>query len=151
MSHAMNDASIETTPAGPTAPKSRRAWRSFRRGAVRTFAVIGAASVVFTIVGGAYDISNFDHTRGGYTAPYTDYTGTPINWNSGDVTPVGFRRPGIVINTNLNCDTGMISFTIWGMTFNYRTLSQRALVVHKPIQACEAHGFHPHFTPTPGA
>ena len=151
MSHAMNDASIETTPAGPTAPKSRRAWRSFRRGTVRTFAVIGAASVVFTIVGGAYDISNFDHTRGGYTAPYTDYTGTPINWNSGDVTPVGFSRPGIVINTNLNCDTGMISFTIWGMTFNYRTLSQRALVVHKPIQACEAHGFHPHFTPTPGA
>jgi len=147
----MNDASIETTPAGPTAPKSRRAWRSFRRGTVRTFAVIGAASVAFTIVGGAYDISNFDHTRGGYTAPYTDYTGTPINWNSGDVTPVGFRRPGIVINTNLNCDTGMISFTIWGMTFNYRTLSQRALVVHKPIQACEAHGFHPHFTPTPGA
>jgi hypothetical protein len=150
----MNALSLEQQPrnAAPAAQsRPQRAWRSFRRGSVRVLAVIGAASVIFTIAGGAYDISNFDHTRGGYTAPYTDYTGTPIDWNSGDVTPVGFSRPGIVINTNLNCDTGMISFTIWGMTFNYRTLSQRALVVHKPIQACEAHGFHPHFTPTPGA
>jgi len=146
----MNTSSAPTVES-TSAPAKRNAWFKIRRGAVRTFAVIGAASVIFTIAGGAYDISNFDHTRGGYTAPYTDYSGTPINWNSGDVTPVGFSRPGIVINTNLNCDTGMISLTIWGMTFNYRTLSQRALVVHKPIQACEAHGFHPHFVPTPGA
>jgi hypothetical protein len=150
----MNAVSLEQSPVAPdqpSEPRFRRVGRSFRRGAVRTFAVIGAASVIFTIAGGAYDISNFDHTRGGYTAPYTGWTGTPINWNAGDVTPVGFSRPGIVINTNLNCDTGMISFTIWGININYRTLSQRALVVHKPIQACEAHGFHPHFTPTPGA
>lgn len=147
----MTTSSIEAPAAEAIPPAKRSAWSKIRRGTVRTFAVIGAASVIFTIAGGAYDISNFDHTRGGYTAPYTDYTGTPIDWNSGDVTPVGFSRPGIVINTNLNCDTGMISFTIWGITINYRTLSQRALVVHKPIQACEAHGFHPHFTPTPGA
>ena len=72
-------------------------------------------------------------------------TGTPIDWNAGDMNADGFVRRGRVLNTLLNCTNGIISFQVYGMQINFRKISERAIKVHKPREACIASGFAPEF------
>lgn len=79
---------MTTTVPSTTVP---RRLSTARRWAARTLAAVGAVSLVGLGVGAAVDISGFDRTSGGYEAPYTGWTGTPTEWEAGDVTPEGFR------------------------------------------------------------
>ncbi len=124
-----------------------RAWRRL----VAAMAVVGTVLAGALITGAALDIARFDQTSGGYEAPYTGWTGTPIDWTDGAVTGDGFLRPGLVIDTYLNCETGMISFELFGARIDFRVVSERAVAVHRPIEACLDAGFTPDFTPFPGA
>jgi hypothetical protein len=123
--------------------------KRFVRGALtwstRVLAVVGLVAVLLTVVGIVDDARDFDRTRGGYDPPYTGWTGTPIDWESHDVTDEGFRNPGRVIDTKLNCTTGLIQVDVWGVTFDFRKVSDRAIAVHKPREACEAAGFDAQF------
>ncbi|WP_156323868.1 hypothetical protein [Bacillus sp. JCM 19034] len=46
---------------------------------------------------------------------------------------------------HLNCTTGMISFELYNQNIDYRVVSERAIVVHKPREACMERGFSPEF------
>jgi hypothetical protein len=106
---------------------------------------LGALIVAFLVVA-FIDYSNIDQTSGGYDAPYTDWTGEPIDWDEAEVTEDGFHRSGIVLDDRLDCTTGMISFRVAKLvTFNFRKVSERAIVVHKPREACRDAGFDPEF------
>lgn len=109
----------------------------------------GAALVVVLVVLAAiaaYDVFTFDRTSGGTPPDYADFSGDPIDWDSLEVTDDGFKREGYVLDAYLDCTTGMISFRPKiGPRVNYRELSERALHVHRPREACERHGFHPEF------
>ncbi len=112
---------------------------------INAFAVIGLCSITFLVIAIAKDFSEFDKTKGGYEPPYEQYTGEPIDWNEGDVSNDGFARRGRVINTLLNCITGMITFEIFGAQIDFKKVSARAISVHKPREACIEHGFTPTF------
>ena len=116
-----------------------------RRVVVAIFAVVGViASVVFG-VGLALDIASFDPTRGGYEPPYTDFTGTPIDFGQLDQTATGMAYRGYVVNILIDCRTGMITFELFKRQIPWRVFSPRAIAVHQPRQACEARGFTPRF------
>lgn len=103
-----------------------------------TLAVVALGAVLVR------DVTRIDPTSGGYEAPYTDVRGEPIDWLSSEVTDTGFRDTGgILLDTSLDCTTGMIRAHIGPFTFDYRTLSERAIVVHRPQDACRQVGFEP--------
>jgi hypothetical protein len=104
-------------------------------------------ALVLLIIGFAHDVASFDETRGGYEAPYTDFSGDPIDWDVMAVTETGFEKSGWTVTALVNCSSGMISFRALGVELPYRTLSQRALAIHRPIEACHAAGFDPTFDP----
>ena len=116
-----------------------------RRGAVRLLA--GAVVALLLVVGvGVYlDYRSFDETSGGYDPPYSDWTGTTIDWTAAERTGDGFRQNGRVINSRLDCTTGMITFEVAFVSFDYRQVSPRAIAVHQPREACENAGFDPEF------
>lgn len=121
---------------------------TFRRpsGAARNaLAAVGAIALGLVGWGVAVDFSNFDRTRGGYEAPYTEYTGTPIDFSAGYQTKSGIFSPGVVVGTHLNCTTGMVSLRLFGQELNWRKVSPRAIAIHGPRQACEQRGFSPQF------
>ena len=111
-----------------------------------TLAGIGTFSLGLTLVGLAFDISSFDLTQGGYEPAYTDYTGTPINWDDMDTTPTGMAHRGYVLNVLVDCTTGLISFEFFRHRIPFRPLSPRAIAVHQPILACQERGFDPQFS-----
>ena len=127
--------------------KGAHAHRGRRVGTwvTRGLAGIGVVAVIGTGVGLAVDVSNMDRTRGGYEAPYTGWTGAPIDWTSGGVTSTGFYKPGLVTDVALDCTTGMITFHTFGLAVDYRTVSPRAIAVHQPREACTGAGFTPEF------
>ncbi len=116
-----------------------------RRVTGRTLATVGAVAIVGLAVGVTIDASGFDRTSGGDEAPYTGWTGTPTDWDAADVTDTGFRGPGLVVDTTLDCSTGMLGFEVFGASFDYRVVSERAIVVHRPREACMEAGFTPGF------
>ena len=136
-------------PDSPTALREHGRVTRIARGAgkigIRILATVGTAAVVITAVGAGIDISRFDETQGGYEPPYENYTGTPIDWSQGAITRTGYLRPGIILDTILDCTTGMISFGVLGAQIDFRVVSERALAVHKPHEACAAAGFDPQF------
>lgn len=77
--------------------------------------------------------------------PYTDFTGQPIRWQELDTTTVGMVHRGYVVDVLINCRSGMMTFDVFGMEIPWRSFSERALVVHKPRDACEDRGFSPRF------
>lgn len=106
------------------------------------------AGLIMTLLLGTgiyLDIADFDQTEGGYEAPYTNYTGRPVEWNKMDITPIGLAKRGRVINVLANARTGMISFEVFGVSMDWRTFSERAMVVHKPREAFIKAGFSPQF------
>lgn len=108
--------------------------------------LIGAGLVAGTLVAAlAADISMIDPTRGGYEPPYEDYTGEPINWHALERTETGLLNRGYVLNTHVNGVTGMISFNLFGMEWDYRQLSERAVAVHEPHEAFRELGYEPEF------
>lgn len=128
-----------------TAPAPRRRLDRSRRWGVRALAVVGAVALGGTAVGAVSDFRDFDRTSGGYEAPYTGWTGTPIDWAAGGVTTTGFHKPGSVIDVDLDCTTGMVSFSAFGASVEWREVSDRAIAVHKPREACTEAGFTPQF------
>jgi hypothetical protein len=108
-------------------------------------ATVGALTLVVTVVGAALDLSELDQTRGGYEPPHEGWTGTPIDWSAGAVTPTGYLNPGRVIDMELDCTSGMLSFGVLGVAVDYRVVSERAIVVHRPREACAEAGFVPEF------
>lgn len=123
-----------------------KALARVRRVAVGAFAVIGVVTTGLVIGGVAYDYLSFDQTSGGYEAPYTDFTGTPVDWDAAARTNDGFLDAGLVVDTRLNCSTGLVTFTFYGVEVPFRVMSNRALVVHRPVEACEEYGFEPDFS-----
>jgi hypothetical protein len=107
--------------------------------------MVGMATILLLAAGALADVLAIDPTSGGYEAPYTDYSGDPIDWDETYVTSNGMHTPGHVIDTHVDCTTGMISFNIFGLSFDYRELSPRALAVHEPREACLERGFNPQF------
>jgi hypothetical protein len=118
---------------------------SFGRTARRGLVAAGILLLVGIAAGLVADVRAFDQTRGGYEPPYADYTGEPIDWSNVETTPSGMRRAGYVVDVEVDCTSGMIQFAAFGLTVPFRELSPRALVVHKPRQACVHRGFDPEF------
>lgn len=112
---------------------------------VGTFAALGFVLAVLLIGGLVADGLSFDRTSGGYEPPYTGYTGEPIDWEAGHVTNEGFFKDGYVLDLYVNCTTGMVSFEVFQQRWDWRKLSERALVVHRPAEACEQAAFSPRF------
>lgn len=111
----------------------------------KVFAAVGLLFTVWAIWAATLDFFHFDETSGGYEAPYTGWTGKPIDWKQVDVSPDGFARRGTLIDVLVNCTTGMIEFDVFGIRVPFRVLSNRALVVHRPREACVLAGFNPRF------
>ena len=106
----------------------------------------GAALILLAMLAGiAADIRSFDRTRGGYSAPYTDFTGTPIDWSEVETTATGMLRRGWVIDFAADCTSGMITGRFLGLGIPFRPFSERAIAVHRPREACTERGFSPQF------
>lgn len=116
------------------------------RAALWGFAGVGVLSTGLLIGGLIVDVGQFDNTEGGYEPPYTGWTGVPTDWTVVDTTPTGMARRGYVANLLVDCTSGMISVEIYGVTIPFRPFSERALVVHRPREACLAKGFKPEDT-----
>jgi hypothetical protein len=105
-----------------------------------------AVGALVVVLGAAVvrDVQGIDPTSGGYSPPYDEFTGEPIDWTSQRSTEQGFRDDGgLVLDTSLGCTTGMIRGHVGPLTFDYRTLSERAIAVHRPHVACVERGFEP--------
>lgn len=122
-------------------PRSSRPLRWLRDG----LAIVGLAALVGFGTALVTDVRAIDDTSGAYEAPYTGWTGTPIDWSRGAVTSTGIVGRGHVLDTTLDCTTGMFGFELLGFPFDYRTVSPRALAIHRPREACAARGFRPEF------
>ncbi|MBC8008268.1 MAG: hypothetical protein H7X76_09510 [Prolixibacteraceae bacterium] len=109
------------------------------------FALVGIAATLLLVIGLASDLRSFDRTSGGYEPPYKGYTGTPTDWNTMDTTTAGMSYRGRILNVLIDCTTGMITFQWFKLEIPFREFSPRALVVHKPREACAGRGFEPRF------
>lgn len=136
-----------STATAHTAPSTseRRLRGRVARLVASVLAVVGALAISAGVAGFVSDGLQFDRTSGGTEAPYTDWTGTPVDWSAADVTDTGFRQPGRIVSFAANCTTGMVSFEAFGFTYDWQQFSPRALVVHRPREACVAAGFTPQF------
>lgn len=119
--------------------------RPVARWGVRVFAVVGVIATGMLGTGLVLDASNFDRTRGGYAPPYDGWTGEPIDWAATDVTATGMARRGYVTTLLVDCTSGMVEVEVLKQWIPFRPLSGRAIVVHRPREACVARGFTPRF------
>lgn len=118
---------------------------SSRRRYKRAIIAAGVLLVAILATGVVIDVLSFDRTKGGYEPPYTGYTGEPADWTAAEITPSGMRKTGYVMDVLFNCTSGMMHFRVLGMSIPFRKFSPRALVVHKPREACLERGFTPEF------
>lgn len=126
-------------------PALSRVRTGVRVWGTRVLAAFGAFALVLLVAGVIGDYRSFDRTSGGYEPPYTNWTGTPIDWEEVDRTADGFRLNGRVLSYRLDCTSGTITFELYGLSFDYRTVSERAIAVHRPREACREQGFSPEF------
>ncbi|AQU83165.1 MULTISPECIES: hypothetical protein [unclassified Halomonas] len=119
--------------------------RPVKKTIVAGFALIGFVSVLLLCIGLVMDFRSIDQTQGGYEPPYTDFTGQPIRWQELDSTATGMVHRGYVVDVLIDCSSGMMTFDVFGLAIPWRHFSERALVVHKPRDACEERGFSPRF------
>ncbi|MCE7948023.1 MAG: hypothetical protein DYG88_11400 [Chloroflexi bacterium CFX4] len=112
------------------------------RGIQGFLSVLGALALFYIVSGLVVDISEFDMTSGGYSYPYENWTGTPIDYTAMFTTDEGMYKRGRVIELYMNCQTGMVSWSFLGLgRVEWREFSDRAKVVHQPQVACQARGF----------
>lgn len=104
-----------------------------------------AALAVILLAGILTDVRSFDRTRGGYEPPFEGVTGQPIDWSTVQTTATGMLRRGWVLDFLADCTSGMIHGRILGVTIPFRPFSERAIVVHRPREACIDRGFTPEF------
>ncbi|EZH64671.1 hypothetical protein DH09_19275 [Bacillaceae bacterium JMAK1] len=116
-----------------------------RKSCVYLLATIGALSTLLFIGGLILDLRSFDETKGGYEPPFEDFTGEPINFDELDQYSEGIVGRGYTVNILLNCTTGMVTFEFFKLQFDVLTVSERAIAVHKPQEACIKRGFNPEF------
>lgn len=112
---------------------------------VKVLAMVGLLTVLLVVGGVWLDYRTFDSTKGGYSPPYQNYTGHPIDWELLDTTSEGMVYRGFVLDVLVNCRSGMVSFETYRYRFDWRPLSPRALAIHKPKAACQQRGFMPNF------
>lgn len=115
--------------------------RAFLRWPLRALTLLSVALSVYLAVALVLDARNLDRTRGGYEPPYTGYTGEPLRAEEVAFTPQGGVVRGRVLDSLVNCKTGAWRFEVLGWGFDYRGVSERALVVHRPQVLCRDHGF----------
>jgi hypothetical protein len=108
---------------------------------IRLFAAIGLSLIVYLGIALATDIGNLDRTRGGYEAPFVDFTGEPLRFEDVVHTAEGGLIRGRVLDSLVSCETGAWRFELFGFGFEYRGVSERALVVHRPQVLCRERGF----------
>lgn len=128
-----------------THPKPTRAVQQAGRWAKTGLATLGLALTLYITAAAVADFSVFDQTSGGYEPPYTGWTGTPIDWSIVDISPTGFARRGRVLDVLVDCTSGTITMDLLGLHIPFRGFSDRALIIHKPREACTAAGFTPAF------
>ncbi|MBM7632186.1 hypothetical protein [Geomicrobium sediminis] len=116
-----------------------------RKSSVYLLATIGAFALLLFISGLILDLRSFDETKGGYEPPFENFTGEPINFNELDQSAEGIVGRGYTVNILLNCTTGMVTFEFFKLRFDVLTVSERAIAVHKPQDACIKRGFDPQF------
>jgi hypothetical protein len=133
-----------TATADPATHDSTPPTRSRHR-ARRAVVTIGVLATGLFATGFIADVSAVDDTSGGYEAPYAGWTGTPIDWDAQERTATGFVKDGWVSKTFTDCSTGGVRAEIAGITVWEQQLSERALVVHQPREACARNGFTPGF------
>lgn len=109
------------------------------------FALIGMLYTLYLLIGITIDITSFDQTKGGYQAPYEGWSGTPVDWDSMDQTATGLVKRGYVIDVHIHGTTGMMTFELLGMRYDWQTPSGRALKVHQPREGLKRRGFNPEF------
>jgi hypothetical protein len=112
---------------------------------IRFFAILGFLLSIVIVTGIVLDFRDFDRTKGGYEPPYEGVVGEPINWDRMDLTSTGLVKRGYIINVHLHGTTGMLSFEIFKMKWDFRVVSGRAIAVHKPREALIRRGFSPEF------
>lgn len=115
--------------------------RRILAGLTRFFALIGLTLVVAIVGTGVNDILSTDRTSGGYEPPYTGYTGTPIQADEVALEGDTIIIRGNVVDSEISCRTGMWVFDILGIDIPYRTVSPRALAIHRPQEFCRVGGF----------
>ncbi|SNZ01447.1 hypothetical protein [Flagellimonas pacifica] len=109
------------------------------------FAIIGIAYSLYVLIGFTLDVTSFDETKGGYHAPYTGWTGIPVDWDGMDKTSIGLVKRGHIIDVHIHGTTGMMTFEVLGLRYDWQTPSDRALIVHQPKEALIRRGFKPEF------
>lgn len=133
----------ETGDEEPSQSQRKKRWTIV----LYSFAVIGLVFILGIVIGLAVDYATFDSTSGGYEPPYDDYSGEPIDWKSeAYTTQTGMVKPGYVVDLYLDCTTGMLSIEVLnGPTVDFRPVSDRAIAIHDPQEACRDRGFDPEF------
>ena len=133
--------SVTTTDRAAPAPAPARPGERILAGLTRLFALIGLALVVAIGGAGLNDILSTDRTSGGYEPPYTGYTGTPIQADEVALEGDTIVIRGNVVDSEISCRSGMWVFDVLGVDIPYRTVSPRALAVHRPQAFCRTGGF----------
>jgi hypothetical protein len=120
---------------------SPRRWSPRRRKVIAAAMAIALVATALLTIGTVADIRSFDRTSGGYDYPYAGVTGDPLDWGAMEQTEDGFHQDGHVIDMDYNCRTGMITWNVGPFSRDFRTFSERAIVVHRPQDTCQARGF----------
>ena len=100
-------------------------------------------AILALVLGLVADIRSFDRTSGGYEYPFEGWSGETIDFTVMYQTNEGLYKSGYVIDLFFNCNTGLITWEIFGLLKGeFRKVSERAIVVHKPQDECKARGFN---------
>ena len=106
------------------------------------FSTIGVLAMSALVPGLIADIRGAYNTDGGYDYPFSGWSGTTIDFSSMYQANNGLYKNGYVIDQHFNCKTGMISWQLLGVVEgDFRTFSERSIVVHKPQDECKDRGF----------
>ena len=109
-----------------------------------TFSLIGTLTILALVLGLFLDVKSADNTQGGYEHPFEGWSGTPIDFSVMSQTKEGLFKKGYVVDQLFNCNTGLITWEVFGVIKGeFRLFSERAIVVHKPQDECKARGFNP--------
>ena len=101
-------------------------------------------AILSIVLGIVADVRSIDRTTGGYEYPFEGWSGETINFSAMFLTKEGLYKNGYVVDQFYNCNTGLITWEIFGLIKGeFRKFSERAIVVHKPQDECKARGFDP--------